>query len=82
MKLLSGLPLLQSGLRPCRPLRVTITFGIRGTGGGTDEAMFGFLVTTSRIRIIMRGGFLAIGLTAVEGGIGLKATGGINCMIY
>jgi hypothetical protein len=53
-------------------------FGIRGTGGGTDTAMFGFLATTFGIRTIMRNKFLVTGSTEVEGGIGLKVTGGID----
>jgi hypothetical protein len=40
--------------------------------------MFGFLATTFTIRTIMRNGFLVTGSTEVEGGIGLKATGGIK----
>jgi hypothetical protein len=55
-------------------------FGIRGTGGGTDTAMFGFLATTFTIRTIMRTGFLVTGSTGVEGGIGLKVTGGIKTL--
>jgi len=47
-------------------------FGIRGTGGGTDTAMFGFLASTFTIRIIMRNGFLVTGSTDVKGGIGVE----------
>jgi hypothetical protein len=40
--------------------------------------MFGFPATTFTIRTIMPNGFLVTGSTEVEGGIGSKATGGIN----
>jgi hypothetical protein len=43
--------------------------------------MFGFLAITFGIRTIMRSGFLATGSIGVEGGIGLKATGGVNAPI-
>jgi hypothetical protein len=42
--------------------------------------MFGIRGTTFTIRTIMRNGFLVTGSTEVEGGIGLKVTGGINSL--
>jgi hypothetical protein len=42
--------------------------------------MFGIRGTTFTIRTIMRNGFLVTGSTEVEGGIGLKVTGGINTL--
>jgi hypothetical protein len=43
-----------------------------------DGAMSGFLATILTILTIMRGGFLGTGSIGAEGGIGLKATGGIE----
>ena len=53
-------------------------FGIRGTGGGGHGYVW--VLATFTIRTIMRNGFLVTGSTEVEGGIGLKVTGGINTL--
>jgi hypothetical protein len=75
---LSGLLLLRQELKPYHHLPVAITFGILGIGDGMDGAMSGFLATILTILTIMRGGFPVTGSIGVEGGIGLKATGGID----
>jgi hypothetical protein len=79
---LSGLLLLRQELKPHHHLPVAITFGIPGIGDGMDGVMSGFLATILTILTIMRGGFLVTGSIAVEDGIGLRATGGIDRRVW